>query len=124
MVTERSFKLRLRLAGSQGIIMGPGRADLLTLIAATGSIAAAGRQMGMSYKRAWNLVVSMNKTFATPLVETSKGGTDHGGAHLTPLGQELLAAYRNLEIITLTAGQKTLDQFETAMPPSVRPNPT
>jgi molybdate transport system regulatory protein len=95
--------------------MGPGRADLLALIVETGSIAAAGRHMGMSYRRAWNLVESLNTTFTSPLVETTKGGAAHGGARLTALGSELLAAYRDLEAATLAAGSEALDRIEKAM---------
>ena len=66
--------------------MGPGRADLLELIQATGSIAAAGREMGMSYKRAWALVEAMNRQFRAPVVEAAKGGAGGGGARLTETG--------------------------------------
>lgn len=115
MIQDRRFKLRLRLAGDKGVVMGPGRADLLALIMETGSISAAGRQMGMSYRRAWSLVESMNTTFAAPLVETSKGGAGHGGARLTALGCEMLTAYRDLEAVTLAAGREALDRIGNAM---------
>jgi len=75
-------------------MIGPGKADLLALIQETGSIAAAGRRLGMSYKRAWSLVESMNEMFAEPLVESSRGGASHGGAILTPTGTKVLALYR------------------------------
>ena len=115
MTEERHFTLRLRLVGAQGIMMGPGRADLLALIEQTGSIAAAGRQMGMSYKRAWALVESMNGTFQTPLVVATKGGAGGGGAQLTALGHELLAAYRGLQAATEASGASFLSRFETAL---------
>lgn len=115
------LRLRLRLTSAHGIVMGPGRADLLALIAQTGSIAAAGRQMKMSYRRAWTLVEAMNRTFDTALVETSKGGAEHGGARLTPLGVSLLAAYRALEAATANAGGEQLERFEAALavPPDI-----
>lgn len=97
--------------------MGPGRADLLAFIAQTGSIAAAGRQMKMSYRRAWTLVEAMNRSFNGALVETSKGGAVRGGAKLTPLGLSLLAAYRALEATTREAGAETLALFEAALKP-------
>lgn len=78
--------------------MGPGKADLLEGIRETGSIAAAGRRMGMSYKRAWLLIDTMNGCFSKPLVEAVKGGKSGGGAHLTPLGQDVLARYRRMQI--------------------------
>ena len=113
---EPKFKLRLRLTGANGVIMGPGRADLLALIAETGSIAAAGRHMSMSDRRAWSLVESLNSSFAAPLVETAKGGAGRGGARLTPLGQDLLAAYRRLEALLPATGQAELTAFEAALP--------
>ena len=71
-------RLRLRLVYPGGAMLGPGKADLLEGIRETGSIAAAGRRMGMSYKRAWSLVETMNAMFAAPLVETSRGGAAGG----------------------------------------------
>lgn len=73
---------------------GPGKADLLEAIRDEGSISAAGRRMGMSYKRAWSLVEEMNAAFAEPLVESARGGAHGGGARLTAAGTEVLAAYR------------------------------
>ena len=68
-------------------MLGPGKADLLELIAETGSIAAAGRRLGMSYKRAWSLVETLNAMFRDPLVESSRGGATFGGARLTENGR-------------------------------------
>ena len=85
---------RLRLVHDDDIAIGPGKAELLELIAVTGSIAAAGRSMGMSYKRAWLLVETMNDCFRQPLVVASRGGSEKGGAELTQTGKTVLAAYR------------------------------
>ena len=119
----RPLRLRLRLTTTHGVVMGPGRADLLTLIAQTGSIAEAGRQMKMSYRRAWALVESMNASFSTALVETSKGGAERGGARLTKLGETLLAAYRELEVTNHKAALPALDLFESVLvvPPAAKP---
>ncbi|MDF0595639.1 winged helix-turn-helix domain-containing protein [Psychromarinibacter halotolerans] len=97
-------RLRLRLLFPGGGMLGPGKADLLDGIARTGSISAAGREMRMSYKRAWTLVETMNATFRAPLVERSRGGTKGGGAELTELGQEVLDRYRRLEDIACREG--------------------
>ncbi|WP_058834025.1 winged helix-turn-helix domain-containing protein [Luteimonas abyssi] len=97
MVSERDGRLRLRVLFEPGIVLGPGKADLLEGIRATGSISAAGRRMRMSYKRAWDLVVALNGYFDTPVVQTSKGGSGGGGASLTPFGEQVLAAYRRIE---------------------------
>lgn len=86
-------------------MIGPGKADLLERIGATGSIAAAGRGMGMSYKRAWSLVETLNAMFREPLVESSRGGPGGGGASLTPAGQAVLAHYRAFEAVAARAGE-------------------
>lgn len=92
-----ALKLRLRLTLPSGQWLGPGKADLLEGIAETGSIAAAGRRMGMSYKRAWGLVEALNSMFPGALVAASRGGAAHGGAELTDLGREVLATYRAMQ---------------------------
>ncbi|MEX2454191.1 MAG: LysR family transcriptional regulator [Rhodospirillaceae bacterium] len=94
---------RLRIVLDPEIAIGPGKADILSGIRETGSIAAAGRRMGMSYKRAWLLVESMNACFRQPLVETSRGGRARGGATLTPDGEKVLTCYRRMEALTADA---------------------
>ncbi len=89
-------KITFRLLHNDEIAMGPGKADLLKEIDKTGSISAAGRSMGMSYRRAWMLVDVMNRCFAEPLVHTAKGGKDGGGATLTPLGRQVLNSYQQM----------------------------
>lgn len=91
----------LRVTLSESLYIGPGRADLLELIAETGSIAEAAKRMAMSYKRAWTLVQALNVGAGKPLVETTRGGKEQG-ASLTPLGAEVLARYRAMQ-------QKTRD---------------
>ncbi|PTQ75231.1 winged helix-turn-helix domain-containing protein [Celeribacter persicus] len=87
-------RLRLRIHFGDRLMLGPGKADLLEGIRDTGSIAAAGRAMSMSYKRAWSLVEDMNAAFREPLVASARGGTKGGGAHLTETGEAVLAQYR------------------------------
>lgn len=89
--------VRLRVFLEPDIAIGPGKAELLEGIRETGSIAAAGRRMNMSYKRAWLLVDTMNACFREPLVATSRGGRTQGGARLTPLGEQVLERYRRME---------------------------
>lgn len=93
--SDPGLKLRLVVAG--GDWLGPGKADLLAGIAETGSISAAGKRMGMSYKRAWGLVEVLNAMFQAPLVSASRGGAGHGGAELTETGQTVLALYRAMQ---------------------------
>jgi molybdate transport system regulatory protein len=90
---------RLRIVLEPDVAIGPGKADILEGIKETGSIAAAGRRMRMSYKRAWLLVETMNACFKAPLVETSRGGRAHGGARLTPTGEMVLGCYRRMETL-------------------------
>ncbi|KAF5881380.1 winged helix-turn-helix domain-containing protein [Rhizobium sp. PEPV16] len=104
-------RFRFRILLGHSIAVGPGKADLLASIAETGSISAAGRSMGMSYKKAWYLIDTMNKCFKGPLVETSKGGKAHGGATLTPLGEEVLARYRAIEAKAYAAVTDELAAF-------------
>ena len=88
--------LRFRIVLDAEHALGPGKADLLEAIARVGSISAAGRALDMSYKRAWQLVDELNRSFATPLVQASKGGGRGGGAELTDTGHRVLNAYRQL----------------------------
>jgi molybdate transport system regulatory protein len=94
---NRTVGARLRIVLEPDIAIGPGKADLLDGVRTTGSIAAAGRAMGMSYKRAWYLIDTMNGCFRAPLVEATRGGRAGGGARLTPLGEEVLARYRRMQ---------------------------
>jgi len=89
--------LTLRVLGKSTAAMGPGKAELVERIARTGSISAAARQMGMSYRRAWQLVESLNFTFREPVVTTAIGGARGGGAQVTPFGNALVARFRAME---------------------------
>lgn len=84
------------LLGEEGLF-GPGKADLLAAIRCTGSVRLAAGELGMSYMRAWRLVRAMNEAFREPLVVLSRGGAARGGARLSPLGEEVLALYRQIE---------------------------
>lgn len=96
-MADEGLQIRARLMRGDDIAMGPGKADLLQAIADTGSISGAARQMGMSYRRAWLLVDTMNRCFHSPLVASAAGGSQGGGARLTPLGEDVLGLYRQLE---------------------------
>lgn len=109
-------RLHLRLYLAEGVWLGPGKADLLEHIAATGSISAAGRAMGMSYKRAWTLVEAMNAMFKTPLVDSARGGASGGGAALTEKGAQVLALYRQLQADALAAGADDIAALASDIP--------
>jgi molybdate transport system regulatory protein len=87
----------LRVTLSDTFYVGPGRADLLEGIAETGSISAAGKRMGMSYKRAWSLVQALNEGWGKPLVLTARGGAGQGGASLSADGAFVLVRYRAMQ---------------------------
>lgn len=89
--------LKIHIPYGNESAIGSGKADLLDAIQRAGSISAAAREMGMSYRRAWDLVDTMNRCFAHPLVETATGGSHGGGAQVTEFGLEVLRRYRDLE---------------------------
>jgi molybdate transport system regulatory protein len=96
-------KPRWRFVQGGTIALGPGKADLLEAIEATGSISAAGKSLGMSYRRAWMLIATINACFATPLVATFARRST--GAVLTPAGRRVLRLYRRIESRSLAATQ-------------------
>jgi molybdate transport system regulatory protein len=89
--------LTLRVLGKGAPAIGPGKAELIERIGATGSISGAARAMGMSYRRAWQLVEALNRDFREPVVITAIGGTRGGGAQVTPFGRRVVAAFRAME---------------------------
>jgi molybdate transport system regulatory protein len=89
--------LTLRVLGKSAAVMGPGKAELIERIGRRGSISAAAREMGMSYRRAWQLVGSLNATFREPVVTTAIGGRRGGGAKVTRSGMRLVAEFRAME---------------------------
>jgi len=93
--TKTQFRLRIKRGAD--IAVGPGKVDLLEAIAATGSITAAAKRLGMSYRRAWLLVDTMNRCFTKPVVEAEAGGKRGGGARLTAAGLLAVRHYRRIE---------------------------
>lgn len=86
-------RIRVSIVFESGARIGPGKAAMLESIRDTGSISAAARDMGMSYKRGWLLLDSMNQAFTAPVVTAAPGGAGGGGAMLTPFGAEVLKRY-------------------------------
>ena len=97
------LKINIQLYAGEERALGPGRADVLAAIEQEGSISAAGRSLGMSYRFTWNLVDSMNQCFRERLVEATPGGRAGGRARLTETGRAVLLSYRELEIRVLDA---------------------
>lgn len=92
-----ALKLKAQVFLGDVIAMGPGKADLLEAVAHTGSIAAAGRMLGFSYRRTRDMIDTLNACWRAPVVEAVKGGKQGGGATLTPTGLAVLMRYRALE---------------------------
>ena len=100
--------------GAHGAL-GPGKIRLLEMIDEHGSITLAGRAMGMSYRRAWLLVDSLNRMFRAPVVATQAGGAGGGGTRLTELGRELVRRYRLMENQAAAAVQESLRALEAEL---------
>jgi molybdate transport system regulatory protein len=109
------LKPQIRIMFRKAIAMGPGKADLLEAIAGTGSISAAARRLGMSYRRAWLLVDTMNQCFDRPLVQTATGGSHGGGARVTELGHEVIRRYRDMDLKATAAVARELAEFSRLM---------
>jgi molybdate transport system regulatory protein len=103
--------LKIRISNGSAVAMGPGKAELLETIDACGSISSAAKQMHMSYRRAWELVDVMNKSFNQPLVSSSPGGHHGGGAQLTDFGRFILKSYRDLVTKAHIAAEIELNQI-------------
>ncbi len=119
--SEVELQHRFRVRRGDEVALGPGKADLLEGIAAVGSIAEAAKQLDMSYMRAWTLVKTMNRCFRTPLVVVTRGGTERGGAQLTPIGRRVLELYRSLEQVSRTAVAPTWKELQTLVQPDPSP---
>ena len=90
-------QLRIRVDLAPGCSIGPGKVSLLEAIEREGSLSVAAQTIGMSYRRAWNLLADLNGSFESPVVTTAVGGTRGGGARVTDLGHSLIAAFRATE---------------------------
>jgi molybdate transport system regulatory protein len=112
--------LTLRILGQGSPAMGPGKAELIERIGETGSISAAARTMGMSYRRAWQLVEALNAAFRRPVVVTATGGERGGGARVTPYGRQLAAQFRAMELKASRAIAGDLSRFTRRLRAPVR----
>jgi molybdate transport system regulatory protein len=101
--------------------MGPGKAELVERIGQTGSISAAARAMGMSYRRAWQLVDALNNSFNEPVVTTATGGSRGGGALVTSYGRRLVAQFRVMEDKASAAIANDVRRFEANMRKAEKP---
>lgn len=111
------LKLKIQVLSGDEIAIGPGKAALLDAIFQTGSISAAARSLGMSYRRAWLLVDAMNRCFHEPLVVTQPGGGSGAGARLSEAGNAVLVAYRAMvsRAETCVAADTALDRITSML---------
>lgn len=110
---ERYRGLTLRIMRGRRPAIGPGKAELVERIAETGSISAAARAMGMSYRRAWQLVEALNRACREPVVITAIGGRSGGGAEVTPFGRRLVREFHAMEREASSAIAGDLKRFES-----------
>ena len=109
-------QLRVRVDLGPGCSVGPGKVALLEAIERDGSLSIAARSIGMSYRRAWNLVADLNGSFAKPVVATAVGGSRGGGARVTEQGRALIAAFRRLERGALRLATRQLTGLKVKAP--------
>jgi molybdate transport system regulatory protein len=107
--------LTLRILGRRAPAMGPGRAELLEKIAESGSISAAARDMGMSYRRAWQLVEAINKSFSQQVVVTAIGGKRGGGTQITDFGKDVISRFRAMEDKASATISKDIERFDALL---------
>ena len=110
-----NLKTRFRVIKGKEIAIGPGKVDLLEAIEKTGSISSAAKSLGLSYRRAWDMVDTMNRSFKDPLVLGAIGGKKGGGSVLTPTGKQLALAYRKMEKKAMNAVQKEWKEIESLL---------
>jgi len=103
-MTDTRLSMRLDLTSGERI--GPGKIALLEAIRSTGSISAAARQLGMSYRRAWLLVEQVNGALRKPAVASAAGGRQGGGAIVTPVGEQVIELYRSIEGIARSSARE------------------
>lgn len=114
-----SLFLRIEFGGDDRI--GPGKIDLLEAVERERSISAAARAMGMSYRRAWLLIDTMNRMFREPVVLARPGRATGRSAEVTPLGARLVAAYRAAEARTARTCKPLVDEIVASLKPGYRP---
>jgi len=106
-----SLTVRFRVDFGRNEAVGPGKVTLLEHIDECGSLSQAARELGMSYRRAWQLLESLNLTFRLPVATTSVGGKGGGGAALTPFGRDLIKTYRAFDAEIQTRANRHFKSF-------------
>lgn len=91
-----TIKSRVWIEVNNKMFLGEGRIQLLKTIQETKSLSKSAKKMGMSYKKAWKLLNSINKNAEKPVVISVSGGTNGGGTVVTAYGEELISKYDTL----------------------------
>ncbi len=115
--------LSIRVDFDDDHAFGPGKARLLELVEKEGSIRSAAAAMDMSYRRAWMLLQSIEKTFGKPAISAATGGTKGGGASLTRLGRALVALYRAVERNAARAAARDISAMKKLKSPARKTKP-
>ncbi|MDX2205259.1 MAG: LysR family transcriptional regulator [Hyphomicrobiaceae bacterium] len=108
--------LKLRIDFGPFGALGRGKIALMEGIARHGSISAAGKDLGMSYRRAWELADEINHIFAEPLIEKQTGGAGGGGARLSRWGAEVVQRFRAIEEACASAALSDLAVLRANLP--------
>ncbi|RUS65507.1 Molybdenum-pterin-binding protein MopA [Saezia sanguinis] len=109
--TPVKVRWRMRVLYGDLIAIGPGKVSLLEAVRDYGSITAAAKSLGMSYRRAWLLLNDINSALASPAIVSSHGGASGGTSQLTEVGEQVIALYRQIEQQASAANQKELSQL-------------
>jgi len=107
----KKLTIKIRISYGFETAIGPGKADLLQHIIDTGSISAAAKKMNMSYRRAWELINTMNQSFDVPIVIAKTGGIHGGGAEVSDFGIKILSLYKALIQKMLTSADEEITQI-------------
>ena len=107
---KAAFKIKVKFGGA---VIGPGKIALLRLIEEEGGISAAARGLGLTYRRAWHLIDTLNQAAGQPVVETSVGGAGGGGARLTKFGGELVRRYEEAVAKIDSEGRDLLEWLDS-----------
>jgi molybdate transport system regulatory protein len=115
--------VRFRIDLGATLAIGPGKIALLEKIAETGSLSEAARVLGMSYRRAWQLLASLNEASRAPVTDARKGGTHGGGSKLTPFGRQMIRLYRSFDAQTQRRARTVFAPLRKRARAGARPPP-
>jgi molybdate transport system regulatory protein len=109
--TRPEVRFRMRIRKGEVVALGPGKVELLEAVREHGSISAAARSLDMSYRRAWLLIDELNQSLKSPATVSEQGGQSGGGCVLTPVGENIVRLYRDVEAQAEAACAKQIDEL-------------